>query len=188
MKHTRLRLALILCVLQPGCFYYYGAKNLIEAPLDARDECLMRCRFKCMAEEAWEQAVREDPSLADHFHYGAGFREGFATYLEEDGTGQPPAAPWIYRSAGFETPQGQDDIRDWYAGYRYGAQVARSTGYRNAAVIFPLPLPPAYTNTPPPPAPTPPPAAPHAADELLPPPHKAPGPPGDGKDGERTPP
>jgi hypothetical protein len=188
MKHGWLRLALLLCVLQPGCFYYYGAKNLIEAPLQCRDECLMRCRFKCMAEDAWQQAVQEEPSLADHFHYGAGFREGFATYLQENGTGQPPPAPWIYRSAGFETPHGQQDIRDWYTGFRQGAAAARASGYREEAVIFPLPVPPAYTNTPPARTPTPPPPAPQTAEELLPPPHKAPGPGGDGKEGDRSPP
>ena len=177
MKDARRRLILLLCVVQPGCsFFYYGAKNLVEAPLDARDEQLMRCRFNQMADDAWRQTVVDDPSLAEAYHYGAGFRRGFADYLEANGTGQPPGTPpWEYRSAAFETPRGQRDIEDWYAGFRSGAAAARAGGYRDAAVVLPLALPPAYGTPKPAPAPQPPATAPQApAPELLPAPHKAP--------------
>ncbi len=180
MKVARPRWILPVCVLQSGCsFAYYGAKNLLEAPIDACDEHLMRCRFDRMAEDAWRQAVVDDPSLALAYHYGAGFRRGFADYLEANGTGQPPAAPpWEYRTAAFETPQGQRDIEDWYAGFRNGAAAAHAGGYRDAAVVLPLALPPAYTSPrPPPPQPTTAAATPAPSDlELLPPPHKEPRP------------
>ncbi len=182
MKDARRRLIFLLCVLQSGCsFAYYGAKNLIEAPIDARDRQLMRCRFDQMAEDAWRQAVVDDPHLAYAYHYGCGFRRGFADYLEADGTGQPPAAaPWEYRTAAFETPEGRHDVEDWYAGFRNGAAVAHAGGYRDAAVVLPLALPPAYSS----PRPTPPqqpPAASQPDSELLPPPHKEPRPPDDAR-------
>ena len=174
MKDARRRWLLLLCVLQPGCsFYYYGAKNLLDFSVDARDRCLTRCRFDQMADDAWQHAVADDPALANGYHYGAGFRAGFADYLQNDGTGQPPAEPpWEYRTAGFETPQGRQDIDDWFAGWRSGAAAARAGGYREAAVVLPLALPPAYAKPP-----TPPPAAAATPDrELLPMPHKEPNP------------
>jgi hypothetical protein len=183
---ARLRLVVLLfpCVLPQGCsFFCYGARNLIEVPIDARDEHLMCCRFEHMAEDAWDHEVQADPSLAEHYHYGSGFRAGFVHYLQENGNGQPPAAaPWIYRTAGFETPQGEQDVRDWYAGFRQGAAAARAGGYREAAVVLPMALPLAYTNLPPgqnSPAGAPP-AGPPDDAELLPFPHKAPAPPEDG--------
>ena len=181
MKDARRRIILALCLLQPGCsFVCYGAKNLIEAPLDARDREVMRGRFRGMADDAWKQAVADDPALAYAFHYGCGFRRGFADYLEADGTGQPPAEPpWEYQAAAFETPQGRRDVEDWYAGFRTGASVARAGGYRDAAVVLPLALPPAYVPNPKPPRP--PTVAPPSDLELLPPPHKEARPPDDAK-------
>jgi hypothetical protein len=182
MKATRLRLLLALGLLQPGCsFFCYGLDNLVEEPIDARDDLLMECRFSRMAEEAWQKVVADDPSPQYSYHYACGFKSGFVDYLDAGGTGDPPAAPpWIYRTAAFETPEGQQDVRDWFAGFRHGAAAAKASGYREAAVVLPIALPPyqPYGRLPAaagPPAPIPaaagPPAPkPAAPPEVLPPP------------------
>ena len=175
MKQTRLRLLLGLCLLQPGCsFFVYGVHNLIEAPVDARDDYLINCRFKHMAEDSLKNLLLAAPSCHYSYHYGRGYVAGYVDYLDANGTGEPPAAPpWIYRTAAFETPDGQRDVQDWFAGFRHGAADARASGYRDAVVVVPIALPPAqsaarrvpFTRTPPADLPEP--------SELLPTPRKA---------------
>ena len=101
---------------------------------------------------------------------------------------EPPAAPpWIYRTAAFETPRGQQDVEDWFAGFRQGAAIARADGYREAARIVPIALPPA-TSSYSPPAELRPPMLEKLppATEILPPPHKEAVPPADAKDGGKA--
>jgi hypothetical protein len=144
MKATRIRFLLALCLLQPGCaFFHYAADNLVEAPVDARDEKVMDCRFSRLAEEAWQKLLAGDPSPLYSYHYGCGFRSGFVDYLDAGGTGEPPAAPpWIYRAAAFESPEGRRDLEDWFAGFRHGTAAAKASGYREAVVVLPIGLPP----------------------------------------------
>ncbi len=187
MKQTRLRLLLGLCLLQPGCsFFCYGVHNLIEAPVDARDEYLMQCRFTHLAEDSWQNVVLANPSCTYSYHYGRGYIAGYVDYLDANGTGEPPAAPpWIYRTAAFETPDGRRATEDWFAGFRNGAADARASGYRDAAVVVPLALPPAQGSAKPTPADQAPSPSP-SPTELLPAPRKAPPTPPDASTGEKV--
>jgi hypothetical protein len=135
---------LTLAVLQPGCsFVYYGATNLIEGPIDAIDRCLLTNRAEGMANAAWAQVLKDEGGRQHSYYYEDGFKCGFVDYIRFDGKGVPPAAPpWIYRTINFETPAGHEAIGDWFAGFRHGAAVAESTGYREAAVVVPLSQPP----------------------------------------------
>ena len=180
MRHARFRWLVLLGVLQPGCsFYYYAAQNLVEEPVKARDQHILCCRYRRMAEDAWQKAVADQPPLAYAYHYGAGFQAGYADYLNYDGTGQPPAAPpFVYRTAASETPEGRKNVEDWYAGFRQGAAAARLSGLRDGLIVLPLGLPPASSSETPPPEATPP--APPTG-ELLPLPRLAPPPPDDAK-------
>jgi hypothetical protein len=149
-----MRVRLVLCavtlaVLQPGCsFVCYGARNLIEAPVDAIDRCILGKRAESMANAAWADVLKDEGGRRLHsYYYEDGFKCGFVDYIRYDGNGEPPAAPpWIYQTSGFETPTGHDAIEEWFAGFRHGAVVARSTGYREAAVVLPLSQPPLYSN------------------------------------------
>jgi hypothetical protein len=140
MRLDRRLFLLAVCLLQPGCdFFCYSIQNLVEAPLDAKDECVMRHRFYAMADDAWKQIRQDDPNLTCSIHYAHGFEEGFVAYLDHNGPPEPPGEPpWIYRTSHFETPEGVQTIHDWYAGFRHGAQVAQASGYREAAVIIPI--------------------------------------------------
>ncbi len=185
MKQRQLRLLLALCLLQPGCsFFCYGLHNLVEAPVDARDDYLMQCRFKQMAEDSWKCAVLADPSHPYSYHYGRGYVAGYVDYLDANGTGEPPAAPpWIYRTAAFETPDGQRAAEDWFAGFRHGAAAARASGYRDATVVVPMALPPSHWSAKPAPAAQAAPESSQKPTELLPAPRKA----AEKKDDEKTP-
>src|SRR5262249_18316611 len=109
---------------------------------DAKDRCVMRQRFYDMADDAWKQARADNPDLPCSIHYVHGFKDGYAGYLD-DGSPEPPGEPpWIYRTSHFETPEGVEAIKDWFAGSRHGALVAMASGYREAAVIIPVGRPP----------------------------------------------
>src|SRR5262249_15411821 len=101
MKAERLLLCVALCTLLSGCpFYGYGLRNPAHSPLNAGDKYVRRVRFKNMADEAWAEAQKADPDQRLSVHYELGFKAGFADYLENNRTGQPPVAPpWIYRSS-----------------------------------------------------------------------------------------
>jgi hypothetical protein len=172
MKPARL-LLLAVCLWSSGCgFFCYSIQNLVEAPLDAKDECVMRQRFYDMAADAWKTVRLSDPNVPYSIHYVHGFKDGYAGYLDNGSPEPPGEPPWIYRTSHFETPEGIQAIHDWFAGYRHGAQVAQASGYRETAVILPVGRPPYQ-----PPAPV---AAPEAgseqgntpAREELPPPKK----------------
>jgi hypothetical protein len=180
MKTRRLLWAVALCGLQAGCgeFALYGARNLFEAPLMEKDKLQGRCRFRRLAEDAWDEVEAANPGQEYSVHYARGFKYGFVDYLDAGGTGEPPVAPpWVYRSSRFETPEGRQDITDWFTGYRHGAGVARASGLRDL-VVLPLALPPGYLDNrapAPPGAPPGPPTSPEGGPrDVLPPPREMP--------------
>src|SRR5437879_5050977 len=128
MKFARL-LLFALCLWQAGCgFFCYAIQNLAQAPLDAKDRCVMRQRFDDLAEVAWKKAHAKDPTPTCSIHYVRGFKDGYVGYLENGSPEPPGEPPWIYRTSHFETPEGIQAIHDWFAGYRHGAQVALASG------------------------------------------------------------
>ena len=80
MKNARLRLAIVLCVLQPGCsFFWLRSEEPGRGPhrRPGRVPAALPLSID-MAEDAWEQTVRKTRRSADSYHYGRGFREGYA--------------------------------------------------------------------------------------------------------------
>jgi hypothetical protein len=121
----------------PGCaFFGYGICNVVEEPVDALDELFARCRFRAMANAAWNEVASKDAPHVYSADYARGFKDGFVDYLDANGPGEPPAAPpWCYRRANHETPDGLQAIEDWFAGFRHGASAAQATGYRQFVAI-----------------------------------------------------
>lgn len=127
-----------LSALSTGCFLCYAARNLVEAPINVADEWCMGHRNKRLAWNAWEEVRKANPTQRYSAYYIRGFKDGFVDYLDAGGNGEPPVAPpWCYRSSKYQTPRGYLDIQEWFAGFRHGAAVARTSGYRE---IFVLPL------------------------------------------------
>src|SRR5436305_8253299 len=63
--------------------------------------------------------------------YGAGFKKGFAEYLYEgDTTEPPPVPPPQYQTIKYQTPEGVRAIEDWFSGFRHGATVAQQGNFR----------------------------------------------------------
>jgi hypothetical protein len=183
MRTPRLLLALGLWTLGSGCnIFTLSARNLTEAPLDLLDNCRIDRRNHNWARDAWRQTRQANPDQTYSAHYGDGFVEGFADYLDAGGNGQPPVVPpYRYRRAGYLTPAGYQAAEDWLAGFRHGAEAAQASGLRkwNTAATTGVGIP---DSGPPPQPPVPdaavpplPPPRPMPPAELLPPPTSAPG-------------
>lgn len=145
----------------------YASRNLVEAPIDARDDCLERERERHLGEQVWADLGKAHPEQPYSVHYGRGFVDGFADFLYAGGNGEPPVMPpWRYRRASYETPEGTQAVEDWFAGWRHGARMAQASGLRNLVITPASALPP-------PPSPARMQASPER-HETLPPPRKVP--------------
>ena len=102
---------------------------------DFREEHRTHARHERLAESAWEEFPCYQNGECISPHFARGFKDGFADYLDAGGTGEPPPIP--PRSYWRDTSEsgGHQAIRDWFAGFRQGAAVARESGYRQFATI-----------------------------------------------------
>jgi hypothetical protein len=135
---------------------------LEPAQYSRRIDALIECkRHRELAETAWLECAQATTAeySADYIR---GFKEGFADYLFAGGTGNPPPLPpRHYWRAEYQTPEGQQAIADWFAGFRHGAAVARQSNYRQLVTVPPSvslikPASPPVIPTSPPVAPAPP--------------------------------
>jgi hypothetical protein len=177
-----------LSLLSSGCALLGdGAHLLAYRTCQSLDDCLERYRDRRWAEEAWQNARASSPECQGaSADYARGFKAGFAEYLYEGGTGEPPlVAPKHYQALRYQSPIGFLAVQDWFAGYRHGAAEARQRGVRQW-LIRPVSFPPVASGPPgdahlsPPSALAPPaPAAGPRSDQILPPPREVPAKPED---------
>ncbi len=132
-------LFLFIILVPSGCsFYPYALDNFVRVPLEAYNNRAQKKDFRRLGEMAYLEHCQGNQSE----FYARGFKEGFADYLYAGGSGEPPATPpWIYRTRHFDTPDGPNNLQDWYAGWRHGSSVARQSGIRDQ-VLVPIPLEP----------------------------------------------
>jgi hypothetical protein len=162
---------LAACTLSSsGCMLIVqGARNVCSEFCDSLDECTEARECRRWAKECWERISRCKRGVVYSKDYACGFEDGFVAYVWRGGSGEPPPVPPPkYRKARYRTLEGCRAIEQWFAGYRYGANIARENGYRRLVTgpssLPPLP-PPGADGLPPPavavpqpvPAPGPPP-------------------------------
>jgi hypothetical protein len=167
MRSQWLRCILGVSALVAGCSpIANGVRTMIIEPLQyctTGDEILSRMRTRRLAEAAWDEIVKANPEPNQSADHADGFKDGFADYLFEGGTGAPPPLPpRHYWKEKYRTTEGHQAIQDWYAGYHHGAAAAQESGLRQVVVI-PTCAPLLSTSSTPA---VPPPSAPA---ELLPP-------------------
>jgi hypothetical protein len=125
-----------------GTFWQDAGRNLVEAPIQQVDESCSAARNSRLAARAWDNFQRTNLAYPHSDDYACGFKEGFADYLKEGGSGAPPAVPpFRYRLSWHQNPAGLVAIDEWYAGFHDGAAVARTSGLRDERVV-PLSAPP----------------------------------------------
>lgn len=133
----RMLALLVLGLGSTGCgITKYGGRNLIEAPLNTRDRNAECIRDRHLADAAWAEIAKAQPEQVVSVHYVNGFKDGYVDYLYYGGTGAPPVMPpWHYRQAVYESPEGQQAVHDWFAGFHHGAGAAQESGYRQFVVV-----------------------------------------------------
>jgi hypothetical protein len=125
-----------------GCnLAYYTAYNLKNETHQRVDEHHLSKRLRAEAQAAWGEVCRQYPGQPFTAEFRDGFTEGYVDYLEHGGLVQPPAAPPPrYRRNDYLSPEGHALIKDYFAGFQYGAEVALATGRREFLTI-PILLP-----------------------------------------------
>jgi len=89
------------------------------------------------AREAWRAVRDQFPRRCFSPEFRDGFLDGYADYLDRGGDGQPPAAPPLRytRHARYFTPEGHALLKDYFLGFKYGADVAITTGQRQFLTV-----------------------------------------------------
>jgi hypothetical protein len=144
---SALRLVLLSVPLMcmSGCSWLpYLGRNLAGTPLEVVAHCRFKVEMCGHANDAWRGVVAHDPEQHFSTAYADGFHRGFIDYVERGGNGEPPAMPpMCYRYPVLRSPEQQQAIDDWFAGFRHGSTIAREQGWRNG-VIVPIGRPPDY--------------------------------------------
>jgi hypothetical protein len=132
MRHVIAVGAAVLSLGGSGCALVHDTVSLTAYTVkESVQDCRETKRNQKWAEQAWKNVRRCNPDAVYTEDYEAGFEDGFAHYLFRGGNGEPPPLPpRHYRKLAYQTPEGYRAIEDWFEGYRYGAIVARESGYR----------------------------------------------------------
>ena len=126
-----------------GCSWIpYAIDNVTGSTANVIHERRFKIEAKALADEAWSEIACGPGNHCRSSEYEKGFKAGFFDYLDCNGNCDPPAAPPRHlRSHVIRTPEQQQDIIDWFAGFRHGAETAALARWRERIVI-PISLPP----------------------------------------------
>ena len=108
-------------------------RTMVNEPLLATDEFVLKHRFKKLAHESFAEFKRGGSAPKCGACFKEGYIDGFIDQLENGGTTDPPAQPpRHYWTAGNLTPQGQERASMYFDGFRTGAEMALASGLRRA--------------------------------------------------------
>jgi hypothetical protein len=131
---------LAFCALSVGCSPIRDSIRVLI--VEPHEYCLNmqnrteKKRYLALADQALGQYLVTCSGAPISEHFAHGFKEGFADYLYAGGTGAPPAVPpRCYWSAKYDNAEGRQAIEDWFAGFRRGAAMARSSGFRERITV-----------------------------------------------------
>lgn len=136
------------CLLASGCHLVYHERNGVVSdavrtvvrepkvfPLQKNDY-LERLRNRWLARRAWTEMRAANPAQEYSNDYCRGFKDGFADYLYEGGTGEPPdLPPRHYWRLGYQTPSGRQAIGEYFDGFRHGAAAGQASGLRQYTTV-----------------------------------------------------
>lgn len=169
MRWKRVAWAGCLAPVLGGCHTAFPAHALVGDAPAAHTEAAIERQIHQHAREAWRAVRAEYPRKAFSPEFRDGFLDGYSDYLDRGGDASPPAVPppRYTDNPKYFSPEGHVLIRDYFLGFKYGADVAAATGQRQfltVPVLIPdapdvpatppvavtLPAPPAVLTEPPP--------------------------------------
>lgn len=108
-----------------------AGRNLRNEPKVAFEERHLQHRLHHDAKSTLRAIAQQHPKKVFTDEFRDGFEDGFADYLDGGRIPIPPSIPPLkYRSNKYLNPEGHARIYDWFAGFKYGAEVACATGMR----------------------------------------------------------
>lgn len=150
-----------------------GVPELPSGGLVGHTQAAIEHRIRSDAREAWKAVRAEYPRRCFTAEFRDGFLDGYTDHLDRGGDGTPPPTPPLRytRHPRYFTPEGHVLLRDYFLGFKYGADVAAATGQRQYLTV-PVLVPDAGGPPPelvaPAPVPTPPVQAPLTPPRPLP--------------------
>jgi hypothetical protein len=138
---------LALSLPSTGCeLALYASRDLTYEACLFTDHAAQTIRNCHLAEQAWDEVLRTHPGVVFSADYASGFKDGFADFLKSGGNGDAPALPpRHYWKAVYQTPEGREAVKDWFAGFRQGTSSAKASGLRQVVTVpssLPPPVPP----------------------------------------------
>lgn len=120
-----------------GCnLVHYAGHNLTNEPVSRVDEHKLQSRLRSESAATWREVCHQYPSRTFTPEFADGFQDGFVDYLDRGGEPKPPAMPPLkYRRSKYLTPEGHARVRDYFCGFKYGAEVAAASGNRQYLVV-----------------------------------------------------
>jgi hypothetical protein len=132
--------ALAALAALPGCTVYQQARRtMIHEPTEfswKHDRQRSLKIYRQWADQAWIAENGPCPEEGLYNDYALGFRDGFVDFVYAGGDGEPPPVPpRKFWNVAWRTPEGNEASHQWFNGYRHGAHVARTGGYRERGIV-----------------------------------------------------
>jgi hypothetical protein len=137
-----------------GCSYLpYALPDIGSSVANPVHNFWFRHQIDVAADEAWRKVIAHCGGRTLSSGYAEGFHTGFVEYVEAGGDGYPPTAPpYCMRCDVLRSPDRQQLIIDYYAGYKHGTEVAKFERLRDLVIVplgrQPQPTSPGFTITP----------------------------------------
>ncbi|QDS88823.1 hypothetical protein EC9_30180 [Rosistilla ulvae] len=124
----------MLVVSTGGCTAFAGLSNSLDYN-ECCDEFVLGYRNSAWSARAWHERKACFANEDYRYHFRDGFRQGYED-VANGGNGCTPAfPPRSYWSWKFQSPEGQQRVNAWFAGYPHGARAAEEDGLGNYGEI-----------------------------------------------------
>ena len=126
--------ASMLVVSTGGCTAFAGLSISLDYN-ECCDEFVLGYRNSAWSARAWHERKHCFQNEDHRYHFRDGFRQGYED-VASGGNGCTPAfPPRSYWSWKFQSPEGQQRVNAWFAGYPHGARAAEEDGLGNYGQI-----------------------------------------------------
>lgn len=114
-----------------------GVPALAPGGLVEHTQAALEHRIRADARTAWLAVRAEHPRRCFTAEFRDGFEDGYTDHLDRGGDGTPPPTPPLRytRHPRYFTPEGHVLLRDYFLGFKYGADVAAATGQRQYLTV-----------------------------------------------------